>query len=877
MKWELLHHAPPPRRCALATADDDAVDIANDVLARIILDEMREFVSLLDDCGRTLSASRNALDAAQVGIEDLRGRPFWEAPWWGTTRENQQFTRRLVERACSGESVRGQLEMFHPQAIGQTVSVELALRPLQDASRRVVYLLAEASRVSEDPLGRFADAQESPVDLASAKLARRLGARTATAQGVQTPCAPNPTVDAQCDTRPLMLIAEDHADLREFLTELFTDEYRLKTAADGREALSLALAEPPDLLITDLMMPRLSGERLISEMRKHPSLSQVPVLVLSGSANEALRLQLLVGSVQDYVLKPFSAPELCARVRNLAVPKRARDALQKELMSHDEDLWNLTQQLIESQRRLQRTLEAQRTSEERWRVVFENSAVGVYMTDIDGRFLETNGRLQRTLGYAASEFASRSLLDLLPLDERVSRHATLAQLRAGTVLEHRSEHRYLCKDGNTLWVNDCISMIPGTGKRPSMFVGIVEDITERKLVEAESQALKEKLASELVERRIADSERRKLVSLAENSADFIAVSSLDGETEFVNRAGLELLGAALHWRKTHLLDFMVEEDRERLGPRICAALAREGRWSGEVRFRHFETGAAIPMLMHTFYIKEPGSECRVALATISRDITERKLSEVALRKAQEGLAHVTRVMSMGELTTSIAHEINQPLTAIVTNGNACKRWLDRDVPNVPEARIAIERIVRDGQRAGEVVRRIRSFSKKVDPNKTLLDIDEIVDEVLALAHDELLRQRVQARVERDNQPTPFLGDRIQIQQVLLNLIMNGIEAMSAVQGRAKQLVVTTRSDAGREVRVSVQDCGVGLDPGANAGVDSIFEPFFTTKPEGMGLGLSISRSIVESHGGQLWAVPNASHGLTMHARLPTRGEPAEDL
>jgi PAS domain S-box-containing protein len=873
MKSELLNHATVLRRSAFPTTDDDdeAVDTPDDALARIILAEMRQFVSLLDSHGRTLTANRSALDAAQVGIEDLRGKPFWEAPWWATTRENQQFMRRLVESACSGESVRGQLEMFHPQAIAQTVSVELTLRPLRDASGRIVNVLAEASRANDDPLNRFTEADELACELTGATLVRRLGARAVARQRLPTPSAPDPAPAANQDTRPLMLIAEDHADLREFLSELFADEYRLKTAADGREALVQALAEPPDLLITDLMMPRLSGERLISEMRKHPSLSQVPVLVLSGSANEALRLQLLVGSVQDYVLKPFSAPELCARVRNLAVPKRARDALQNELMSHDEDLWNLTQELIESQRRLQRTLEAQRTSEERWRVVFENSAVGIYMTDVEGHLLETNGRLQRTLGCTASEFAGRSLIELLPLEEREIRRATLAQLRAGLVLEQRSEHRYLCKDGSTLWVNECISMIPGTDRRPSMFVGIVEDISERKLVEAESQALKEKLASELVERRIADNERRKLVSLAENSADFIAISSLAGETEFVNRAGLELLGAAQEWRQTHLLDFMIEEDRERLRQRICAALAREGRWSGEVRFRHFGTGAAIPMLMHTFYIKEPHSESRVALASISRDISERKLAEVALRKAQEDLAHVTRVMSMGELTTSIAHEINQPLTAIVTNGNACKRWLDRDVPNVQEARTAIERIVRDGQRAGEVVRRIRSFSKKVDPNKTLLDIDEIVDEVLELAHDELHRQRVRTRVERCAEPAPFLGDRIQIQQVLLNLIMNGIEAMSALQGRAKQLVVTTRSDAGRDVFVSVQDCGAGLDPRTHSGVESIFEPFFTTKPQGMGLGLSISRSIVESHGGRLWAEPNPTHGLTMHVRLPTRG------
>jgi PAS domain S-box-containing protein len=775
--------------------------------------------------------------------------------------------------------------MLHPQSGGQTVHVELALRPLRDGSGRVSHVLAEATRIGE-PVARFAAGNAATQDLGDVRVARAIAQPSTDSHSIMArasarprlPTPPERSADSarDADARPLMLIAEDHADLREFLTELFADEYRLETAADGKEALAKALSEPPDLMITDLMMPRLSGEHLISEMRKHASLSQVPVLVLSGSANESLRLQLLVGSVQDYVVKPFSAPELCARVRNLAILKRARDALQKELMSHDEDLWQLTQQLIESQRKLQRTLEAQRTSEERWRVVFENSSVGIYLTDLDGRLLETNSRLQQKLRLPASAFPGRCLSDLAPLDERETIRGTLRALREGVLFEHRSEHRYLCTGSGAIWVHESISMIPGTGPRPSMLVGIIEDITERKLAEAEALALREELASELVERRIADNERRKLVSLAENSADFIAIASLDGETEFVNRAGLELLGATAQSQKTQLLEFMVDEDRVLLSPRILAALAADGRWGGEVRFKHFDTGAAIPMLMHAFYIKEPGSERRFALATISRDITERKLSEAALFKAQAELAHVTRVMSMGELSTSIAHEINQPLTAIVTNANACQRWLDRAVPNVAEARSAVERIVRDGTRAGEVIRRIRSFSKKVDPIKTPLDVHEIIEEVLALAHDALRAQQVQVRVERGGECEPFLGDRIQIQQVLLNLIINGSEAMSGVQDRARELLISTHRDVSRGVWLSVQDCGRGLDPNTPAiDVDSIFDPFFTTKPEGMGLGLSISRSIVESHGGRLWAVANEIHGLTMHVRLPTRDEPQE--
>jgi len=246
------------------------------------------------------------------------------------------------------------------------------------------------------------------------------------------------------------------------------------------------------------------------------------------------------------------------------------------------------------------------------------------------------------------------------------------------------------------------------------------------------------------------------------------------------------------------------------------------------------------------------------------DITERKRADEALHKTQAELAHVTRVATLGELTASIAHEVNQPLAAIVTNGNACLRWLAGDSPNLDEARETARRIIRDGNRAGDVIGRIRTLLRKTGTEKELLDMNQAVREVVALAEDEVRRNEVALRTELTGDLPPILGDRVELEQVVLNLIMNAIEAMSAIGDRPRELVVRTQSGEVDQVCVTVQDSGIGLDPQS---MGRIFDAFYTTKSQGMGMGLAISRSIVENHGGQLWAVPNEGPGATFQFTL----------
>jgi C4-dicarboxylate-specific signal transduction histidine kinase len=246
-------------------------------------------------------------------------------------------------------------------------------------------------------------------------------------------------------------------------------------------------------------------------------------------------------------------------------------------------------------------------------------------------------------------------------------------------------------------------------------------------------------------------------------------------------------------------------------------------------------------------------------------------AEEALRKAQTELAHVTRVTMLGEMTASISHEVNQPLAAVVNAAAACRRWLDGGTPNLDEARCAVDWIVNEANRASEVIRRVRALADKTDIERGPLDVNDVIREAIALVQREFISHRVSLRMELAPALPMILGDRVQLQQVIINLVMNGIEAMQSVTDQPRELVIRSNQDETHRVLVTVTDSGVGISA-ENA--DRLFNAFFTTKSSGMGMGLSICRSIIEAHGGRMSAANNEGHGATFQFVLPLHQEDA---
>jgi PAS domain S-box-containing protein len=381
-------------------------------------------------------------------------------------------------------------------------------------------------------------------------------------------------------------------------------------------------------------------------------------------------------------------------------------------------------------------------------------------------------------------------------------------------------------------------------------------------------------ARDITERKRAEEELResetRFRTFVDHAADaFFMLDFERGTIIDVNRCACESLG----YTREELIgmnpmDFDVDLDRATL-----ESMAERTAAGETVLFdRHWhrrKDGTLFPVEVQTSVFGHRG---RRFLLKIARDISDRLRAEEQrdrMRQLEADLAHINRVSMMGELAASVAHEVNQPLSGVVSNASAGLRWLAGDVPNLEEAREGLRRIVRDGKRAGEVIARIRALTRKAATPTEKLDLNETIGEVLALMGDEARRKSVIIRTQFADDLSPVSGDRVQLQQVVLNLIMNAIEAMSAIDERARELAITTRNVDPDQVQVTVQDSGKGIDPQT---IDRIFDSFYTTKPGGMGMGLSICRSILQAHGGRIWATANDGRGTNFHFALPKHHE-----
>ncbi len=489
--------------------------------------------------------------------------------------------------------------------------------------------------------------------------------------------------------------------------------------------------------------------------------------------------------------------------------------------------------------------------------ILDSSLDCIVAIDHEGRITEFNPAAERTFGYERAAVLGSLLGDVIvPTALRARHHAGFARHLAtgeSKVLGRRMEMTALCADGREIPVELAITRIRQEG--PPSFTGYLRDITERKRNE---EALLETHA------KLARSEERWR-SVFENSAIGVALSDLDSKLIAANPVFERTLGyTEAELRGMSFLDFTVEEDRESNRAMVQELVEGKRRqFQIEKRYRR-KDGGLVSVRNTVSYVagtaKLPGF-----LLALSEDVTERYLAEEALNETRNELAHMARVTTLSTLTAAIAHEVNQPLSGIVTNASTCLRMLDADPPNLAGASETARRTIRDGNRASEVIARLRSLFSKSEPTFETFDLNEAVKEVMALSAGEVQRNRIVVQSGLAVGLPPVLGDRIQIQQVILNLVRNAWDAMSMVDDRPRELSIVTERDGNHGVRLRVKDSGVGFDAEMEK---KMFQAFHTTKRDGMGIGLSVSRSIVERHQGLLWAERNEGPGATFLLTIP---------
>jgi PAS domain S-box-containing protein len=349
-------------------------------------------------------------------------------------------------------------------------------------------------------------------------------------------------------------------------------------------------------------------------------------------------------------------------------------------------------------------------------------------------------------------------------------------------------------------------------------------------------------------------------------------NSRDGSTDFLNRRFRDYTGLSLEWGRSWVwMDALHPDDRAMDDWR--AALAAGEPFEKEARLRRADGKYRRFLLRFVPLRDEQGTivewyAASTDIEDLKRAEEELRRQEARLRDAQMELAHANRVTATGQLAASIAHEVSQPIAAALTNANAARRWLGAEPPDLEEVRQALGRIIRDGRRASDIIGRIRALVRKAPPRNDQLDINGTMLEVIALTRSELRRNGTSLQTQLADGLPLVLGDRIQLQQVMLNLILNAVEAMSGSSEPARELLIRTELDGSGSVLVAVQDSGPGLQPES---LDRLFDAFYTTKPDGMGMGLSICRSIIEAHGGRVWATTNVPQGAAFQFTLPQQG------
>ncbi|MEY4753014.1 MAG: hypothetical protein RJA44_689 [Pseudomonadota bacterium] len=962
---------PPCRVGAVQLLATDDAQTRREKLARIVLDEMYQFVGLLDVEGCTLEINRTALDGAGIRLDDIRGRPFWQARWFQVSRESVEQQRDFVRRAGAGEFIRCDLEIYGEARGDRTIVVDFSLLPVRDADGRIVCLLAEGRNITakkraeaevarknaelQSLLDRVRQLDQLRSDLYAnvshelrTPLALILGpAEELLASGANLTAGQrrslqviqrNATVllrqvndlldlarldahkmdlqlgrvDLAALVRQLAAQFEVLAPQRELSYAITTPE-SLPAVLDqdqiGRVLLNLlsnafkftppggrvrCALEPIDttrcLLTVQDSGPGVPAELRQSVFERFRQAQQGTRRDFGGSglglaiARELVELHHGVIGVTDapgggalFQVELPLQPPIDAGPRSEAPPDappqlgRSADGLIAELQPASADAWEPDDAATDDPTERRPAVLVVEDNAEMRRFVRDALAVDCRVTAVaDGL-----AGLARAVAQPPDLIVTDLMLPGLGGDQMVERMRAHGSLGTVPVLSARDDEslRAGLLSGS---VQDYVTK-PFSARelraRVRNLIGMKRsrDALRRTLVSQRHDLTH--LTQQMISNRYAlrESEYR-WQAIYEHSPVGIALADVNGRIRTANQAFRSMLGYSTDEIETRtLMRVTPVEDRAAMQRRIEQLVAGEvNEYHLQRRFQR-QDGALVWANTSVSLILGTSDATRL-LVVIAEDITEQKRAEQALARTRSELARVTRASTLGELAASIAHEVNQPLAAIVANGHASLRWLDARPPNEAEARAAVQRIIRDANRASEVITRIRGFLRRGELQRVPVELNGVIGDALALVRAEAQARQITLDQSLDPGLPTLTADRVQLQQVVLNLVMNALESISRLPpGRSRQLDLVTQRHDRDTVRVDVRDSGVGIDPAIR---DSLFEAFHTTRPDGMGMGLAISRSIVEAHGGRLWLSPNdAGSGVTFSFTLPLDAPP----
>ena len=618
-------------------------------------------------------------------------------------------------------------------------------------------------------------------------------------------------------TSPLhILLLEDDSNDAELIQELLAEHIVCEvTRVQTRAEFVAALKDTGiDLILADYKLPSFDGLSAL-----HLALSErsdVPFIFVSGTVGEDVAIEALKIGATDYVLKQRlsrlvpSVQRALREARGRAERKKVEDALRRSEMY-----------LAEAQR-------LSHTGSFGWDV----ASGEIYWSDETYRIFECEPTINPTV---------QVVLDRTHPDDRMH----LRQVLERTSIERsgfNAEHRLMMPNGSVKYLQVVAHRAAADDPESALLIGAVTDITERKRAEATLW------------------EQANLLNLTH---DAIFIRDMKEVVRNWNRGAEALYG----WTAEEAEGKIASELLKTVLPvpleRIMAELLNSGRWEGElVRTRKDGTQVVVAS---RWSLQRDARGVPIAALESNNDITERKRAEEQhgrLRELERDLARINRVSMMGELAASLAHEIKQPIAGVALNAETCLQWIRREPPELQQAGQALSRIINDTKRAASIVDRNRSLYSRGAPQQEPIDLNEVIREIVVMLREAASRHAISIRSELDPALPMTTADRVQLQQVLMNLMLNGIEAMQ--EGSGELSVASQRTEDGQSL-VSVSDSGIGF-PGEN--LERIFEAFFTTKPQGTGMGLSISRLIIESHGGRLWASANTGRGATFQFTLP---------